>query len=119
MVEVAQQACSGDDTFGLVVDENIHDHSVADLHAALLLRIRQKKILSQPPVEEGAHARVDFRDLQRGEIADSGEWLESRRDESVLGITIDEHLQHIAGSGTFRNGIPRQEDLAEFPAIKE
>lgn len=119
MVDVALQPRGGDDAFGLVVDENIHDHGVADLHAALLLGIRQEKILAQTPVQEGTHARVDFPNLQRGEVADSGEWLEGGCDEAVLGIPIDEHLQHIAGGGTFWNGIARQEDFTEFPAIEK
>ena len=62
---------------------------------------------------------MDFRDLQRGEIAHRSERLERGCDESVLGIAIDENLKHIAGSGPFRNGIARQEDFAEFSAIEE
>jgi hypothetical protein len=62
---------------------------------------------------------VDFPDLQCGEVADGSKWLERGRDETVLGIPIDEHLQHIARSGAFWNGIARQEDFAEFPAIEE
>ena len=119
LVDMPFQASGGDDALGLVVDENIHDHRVADLHAPFLLGIRKKQIFSKSPFEEGSHARVDFRDLQRGEIADRSEWLERGGNESVLGIAIDENLQHIAGSGPFRNGIPRQEDFAEFATIEE
>ena len=119
MVDVPFQASGGDDALGLVVDKNIDDHCVADLHAALLLCIRQEEIFSESPVEKGSHAWVDLCDLQCGEIADSRERLARCRDKAVLGITIDENLQHIAGPGTFRNGISRQEDLTEFPAIKE
>ncbi len=119
VVDVPFQASGGDDALGLVVDENINDHCVTDSHAPLLLRIRKKQIFSKPPVEERSHARVDFRDLQRGEIADRGKRLARGRDETVFGIAIDENLQHIAGTGAFRNGIPRQQDFSEFPAIQE
>ena len=119
VVDVPFQTRGGDDAFGLVVDKNIHDHYVAHLHAAFLLGIRKKQIFSKSPVEEGSHARVDFCDLQRGEIADSGERLERGRDKAVFRIAIDEYLEHIAGAGTFRNGIPRQEDFAEFATIEE
>jgi hypothetical protein len=89
------------------------------LHAAFLLGIRKKQIFSKSPVEEGSHARVDLRDLQRSEVADSGERLERGRNETVLGISIDENLQNIAGAGTFWDGIPWQEDFSEFPAIEK
>ena len=62
---------------------------------------------------------MDFRDIQRREVANCGQWLECGCDETVFGIAIDEYFQNIAGTGTFRNGIPRQEDFAEFAAIQK
>ena len=119
VVEVALQARGGDDAFGLVVDKNTYDHGFADLHATVLFGVGKEQILSQAPVEKGPHTRVDFLHFQCGEVADGGEWFARCRDETILGIPIDEYLQHIAGSCTFGNGIARQEDFAEFPAIEE
>ena len=100
------------------IKRDVHDQPRALAQRHRLLADRQQQIFFQPPIEKHADPRINAHDAQVGEFADHRVRRGRCRDEPILGVAIDKHINELADRWTFFELATRQQDFAVSAAVE-
>ena len=110
-IKIPVEPRTRDDAIRSLIQRYMYHEPVALPERCRLLTNRQQQVLFQSPIEKHSDSRVHAHHPQKRELAHGRIRSLGRRDQPVLGVAIDEHVNARSDERKFRQITPGQQNL--------